>query len=63
MKLPKLPARGPILEARYTKEQMHAYALRAVALACDRFAFHDGNVIADRVRSEFGLIKIEEIDE
>ena len=31
MKLPRLPAAGNILEARYTKEQMREYALKAMA--------------------------------
>lgn len=63
MKLPRLPHPGNILDAKYTKEQMHAYAMKAIALACDRFAFHDGNTYADLVREEFGLIKLEEVEE
>jgi hypothetical protein len=31
MKLPRLPNPGNLLEAKYTKEQMHAYALKAMA--------------------------------
>lgn len=30
MKLPRLPHPGNILDAKYTKEQMHAYATKAM---------------------------------
>lgn len=30
MKLPRLPNPGNALDAKYTKEQMHAYAMKAI---------------------------------
>lgn len=38
MKLPKLPNPASVLDAKYTAEQMRAYATRAALLECEECA-------------------------
>jgi hypothetical protein len=62
MKLPRLPHPGNILDAKYTKEQMHAYAMRFGIMVrdrcvkvCDDAPEPDGFDLAIRIQEEVKL--------
>jgi hypothetical protein len=64
MKLPKLPNPGPLIDAKYTAEQMKAYALKAMMAeneACEQNARewvnaypHPSKIIADKIKARRG---------
>lgn len=55
MKLPRLPNPGNLLEAKYTKEQMHAYAMKAVAQEREECA----KVCDEKVDAEYATGKVD----
>ena len=61
MKLPRLPRKGNILEAKYTAEQMKEYGRRCVEEAVDRCAdlawTAEPYKSAELIRKEFGVKK------